>query len=103
MGMIERVTDLVDDVDRDTAWAAVAAGAAMIGGAAVRQALHQAWKLARDEDPPLDPSSRDVEWRDAIIWTLATGVGIGLGRLIARRSAAAWWERITGEAPPYQR
>ncbi|HEX2168543.1 MAG TPA: DUF4235 domain-containing protein [Longimicrobiales bacterium] len=88
------------NVDDRTAWAAFAAGAAMLGGAAVRQGLQQAWKLAKHEDPPLDPSASDVPWREAIIWTVATGALVGLGRLIARRGAAAGWERLTGGAPP---
>lgn len=88
------------NVDDRTAWAAFAAGAAMLGGVAVRQGLQQAWKLAKQEDPPLDPSASDVPWRDAIIWTVATGALVGLGRLIARRGAAAGWERLTGGAPP---
>lgn len=89
------------EIDRDTAWAAFAAGAAALGGVVVRQGLHSAWKLAMHDDPPLDPTSRDVSWRDAILWTVASGVVIGLGRLIARRGAAAGWERLTGQAPPY--
>lgn len=87
-------------LNRKMAWMGVAAGAAMLGGVVVRQGLDQAWKLATHEDPPLDPTSRDVAWRDAIIWTVATGVMVGLGRLIARRGAATAWERFMGEAPP---
>jgi hypothetical protein len=89
------------ELDDRTAWTAFAAAAAMVGGAAVRQGLQQGWKLAMHEDPPLDPTSRDVPWRDAILWTVASGVAIGLGRLIARRGAAAWWERLTGDEPPF--
>ena len=73
----------------------------MLGGAMVRKGLEGAWKLAMHDDPPLDPSSREVAWREAILWTVASGVVIGLGRLIARRGAAAGWERLTGEAPPF--
>ncbi|MEX0907941.1 MAG: DUF4235 domain-containing protein [Gemmatimonadota bacterium] len=83
-----------------TAWLIVGSGAAALGGFAVRRSLEEAWKLAKHEDPPLDPSSWDVEWKDAIIWTVATGVAMGLGRLLARRGAAAGWERLTGSAPP---
>lgn len=89
------------EIERDTAWAAVAASAAALGGVLVRQGLNRAWKLAMQDDPPLDPSSRDVSWREAILWTVASGVVIGLGRLIARRGAAAAWERLTEERPPY--
>jgi hypothetical protein len=87
-------------VGKKAAWTTVAAAAAMLGGTMVRRGLHQAWKLAKHEDPPLDPGSRDVTWRDAILWTVASGVLFGLGSLIARRGAAAGWDRLTGEAPP---
>jgi hypothetical protein len=87
-------------VGKRAAWTTVAAVAAMVGGTMVRSGLNQAWKLAKHEDPPLDPTSRDVTWRDAILWTVASGVLFGLGSLIARRGAAAGWERLTGESPP---
>lgn len=88
-------------LDRDrTTWLLVAAGAAALGGLLVRQGLNQAWKLAMHDDPPLDPTSRDVSWRDAILWTVASGAVMGLGRLIGRRGAAAGWERYKGYAPP---
>lgn len=89
------------DLDDKAAWSAFAAGTAMLGGAAVRQGLQQAWKLAMHEDPPLDPSDRSVPWRQAILWTVATGALVGLGRLVARRGAAAGWERLTGRTPPF--
>jgi hypothetical protein len=82
-------------------WIACASGAAMLGGAIVRQGLNQAWKVVKHEDPPEDPAAWDVEWKDAIAWTLATGVLMGLGRLMARRGAAAGWKRLTGDNPPY--
>lgn len=88
------------DIERHTAWSAVGAGAGMLGAATVRAALNQTWKLVMHEDPPLDPTSREVSWRDAILWTVASGVAVGLGMLIARRAAAAGWERLMGEPPP---
>lgn len=82
-------------------WLACASGAAMLGGALVRQGLNQTWKMVKHADPPVDAASPDVEWRDAIAWTVATGVVVGLGRLFARRGAAAGWKRLTGETPPW--
>lgn len=84
-----------------TAWMLVAAGAALLGGMAVRQVLNQTWKLAMHDDPPIDPTSREVAWREAILWTVASGAVVGLGRLVARRGAAAGWERFMGESPPF--
>lgn len=81
-------------------WLLFVGGAAALGSFVVRQGLNQAWRLAYDDDPPQDPSDIDVEWRDAVVWTLATSVVAGMGRLIARRGAAAGWERMMGERPP---
>lgn len=81
-------------------WMVVATGTTALAGIAVNKGLDQAWRLARDEEPPEDPGSRDVAWRDAILWTIATGVVIGLGRLLARRGAAAGWTALTGKDPP---
>ena len=81
-------------------WLALVSSAGALGTMAVRQGLNQAWRFAKEEDPPADPASTDVDWRDAIAWTLATSIVIGLGRLFALRGAAAGWTRFTGEAPP---
>lgn len=89
------------EISKKTLWTACATGAAMAGGALVRQGLNAGWRAVKHEDPPEDPAAWDVEWKDAIAWTLAVGVGIGLGRLLARRGAAAGWKRLTGENPPY--
>jgi hypothetical protein len=81
-------------------WMAVAAGAAALGAYVVRKSLHQAWRLATDEDPPANPGSHDTPWRDAIVWTAATGALAGVGRLLATRGAEAGWHQLTGEYPP---
>jgi hypothetical protein len=81
-------------------WLAVATGATAFGAFLVRKGLQGAWRAATDEDPPLDPNSRDVPLRHAIIWTAAVGAMAGVGRLVALRGAQAGWHRITGEYPP---
>lgn len=87
-------------MDRKHVWAIVATAAVAVSSLLVQKGLDQAWRLAKDEDPPADPSDRNVDWTDAIVWTVATGVAVGLGRLVARRGAAAGWHRLTGDAPP---
>ena len=81
-------------------WTAVVTGASALGMVAMRQGLNSAWRLAKEEEPPENPASSDVTWRDAIAWTLATSVVIGLGRLLTLRGAAAGWTHFTGKAPP---
>jgi uncharacterized BrkB/YihY/UPF0761 family membrane protein len=81
-------------------WSAVVTGASAITMLAMRHGLNQAWRVAKADDPPENPASSDVTWRDAIAWTLATSIVIGLGRLLTLRGAAAGWTHFTGEAPP---
>ena len=81
-------------------WALVAGAAGALGAFAVRNGLESAWKLAVGDDPPKNPAARDVPWRHAIMWTVATGVLIGLGRLLAERGAAAAWDNYQGRKPP---
>mgnify|MGYP002623531808 CR=1 FL=1 len=76
------------------------AGATTLGGRAVRKGLDRGWLVARGRKPPEDPTSREVPWRDAILWTVATGVVIGLGQLLIRRGMQEGWVALTGEDPP---
>lgn len=78
---------------------AVAFGAA----AGVRKALTFAWRSARKADPPDDPFSPDTPWVDALLWTVATAVGVGVARLVAERGAVLGWERATGARAPSHR
>ncbi|CAN5884218.1 hypothetical protein BH23GEM9_BH23GEM9_00060 [soil metagenome] len=98
--MIGKKTFAGTSLPKQIAWAAVMMGAATLSGNAVRLGLDRAWRLTMDRKPPKDPSSRDVPWRDAILWTVATGAVVGLGQLLVRRGVEAGWTRFTGEEPP---
>jgi hypothetical protein len=87
-------------IQKKVLWMAVASGATALAGAAVNRGLDQAWRVTMNDEPPADPASHRVSWRDAILWTVATGVVIGLGRLLAHRGAVAGWQAFTGEDPP---
>jgi hypothetical protein len=82
------------------AWMAVATGVSSLGGRAVKFGLDRAWRVAMDDDPPDDPGSPDIPWREAILWTVATGVVVGLSHLLIRRGLDYGWMRATGEYPP---
>ena len=38
-------------------------------------------------------------WAEAIAWSIASGVALGLARLIAQRGAAEAWRKATGAYP----
>jgi hypothetical protein len=83
-----------------SAWTIVAAGSAALAGLAARQVLERGWRAVRKAPPPENPADPRVEWRDALLWAGATGLVVGIGRVLARRGAVAAWRRITGRMPP---
>lgn len=42
-----------------------------------------------DSDPPRNPAHPDVRWKEAILWTVFSGVVAGLARLGTRRWLAS--------------
>ena len=49
-------------------------------------ALRKIWKLTTGSEPP-DPEDPSVPTHRAVIWFLASGVGVGLAQLFFHRSA----------------
>lgn len=83
-------------------WQAVSTLSAVVGGIATRKAVAALWGAlsSSDVEPPLNPADRRVHWITAVEWAVAAGVGVGLGRVVSQRLAAAGWERATGSTPP---
>lgn len=91
--------DEMKTLNDEKLWQAVSSTSAIAAGVLARKSLQAGWEKAKKEEPPLNPESRDVSWKDAIIWTIATGVTVGLARLIARRLAAQSFEKWHGHVP----
>ncbi|MCL1907435.1 MAG: DUF4235 domain-containing protein [Propionibacteriaceae bacterium] len=49
--------------------------------------LRKIWTMATGGEPP-NPEDPDVPVRQALIWFLASGVGVGLAQLLFQRSIA---------------
>jgi hypothetical protein len=80
-------------------WKVAAGGAAVVAGLAVRKVLAQVWVRTQHSEPPEDPAAPGTRWSEAAAWTIATGVGMALAKLVAARGAAGW-RRATGSQPP---
>jgi hypothetical protein len=76
----------------------LASGAA--AGLATTRVLEATWKGLRSQEPPPNPADRRATWTEALSWAIATGVGAGVARLLAIRTAARVWEAAVHEAPP---
>lgn len=90
------------DTAQDLAYRAISFTAAVGSGVLARAILTRIWTKAAGE-PPRDPSDPGVDWRDALVWAVAAGVGVGVGRAVGRRLAAAAWEKTTGKPAPARR
>ena len=81
-------------------WKAVSVGLGTLAGLATRRVLELMWKALRGSTPPKVPADRRSSWLDALSWAVASGIGVGVARLLAVRTAAAVWEAAVHEPPP---
>ena len=80
-------------------WKIVAGLSGLLAGLAARRVLMLGWRTFRDNDPPSNPASMRTTWAEAIAWSIASGVTLGVARLIAQRGAAEAWRAATGTYP----
>jgi hypothetical protein len=81
-------------------WKAISYGVGGLAGLVTQRLLNGAWKgLGHDSGPPV-AADRRSSWAEALSWAVATGVGMGVSRLLAIRTAAVVWEATTHERPP---
>lgn len=81
-------------------WAIAAGVSGALAAQAAEQVLTSSWRLATRRDPPADPAYSDVDWRSAVVWTVAAGSAVALARLVSRYGAGVAWQRVTGKRPP---
>jgi len=84
----------------NTAWKVVGAVSGMAAAKSARKALVAGWRKTVGDDPPTNPASPATTWGEALAWAAASGIAIGVARLIAQRGAAATWRKATGSYPP---
>lgn len=74
-------------ISDETTWKAV--GFAAAAGAAVltRSLLKHGWHAATGKQPPSNPASAETAWSEALTWTVASSLVVGIARLVARRHA----------------
>lgn len=76
------------------------AGAALLAGALVKTLLTAGWRGIANSEPPLNPENPEVSWRDALTWTIASSVVIGVAGLMARKGVSTFIERPFGGSEP---
>ena len=64
-----------------------------------RKAMTVTWKLSTGKQPPSNPEHPDVSIGEAALWAAASGVAVGLARMLATRKATDYYRRTTGHLP----
>src|SRR6266550_1909112 len=68
---------------KDVVWKAVSYGIGMLATIVTQRLLSSAWSRVGDNPPPKNPADRRARMLPAVTWTVATGVGVGVTRLLA--------------------
>ena len=72
---------------------------AIAGAIGTRQLLKTGWKKITKNDPPQNPASPSVLWKEALLWGAATGLTVGVMKVVSRRLTGAYWEKFKGPKP----
>lgn len=72
------------NVKEETLWSIVGSVAAVGASLMSRQAAEKTYRKVADAEPPDNPERDDVRWRDALLWGAATGVLVGVARVVGR-------------------
>lgn len=81
-------------------WKAIAVGTGALTGFATQRVIEVIWTAVRGSTPPKLAADRSSPWPDAVSWAIATGIGVGVARLLAVRTAAVLWEAAVHAPPP---
>lgn len=64
---------------------AVALAAAIGATFVARELLEATWRTTLDRDPPKNPASHEVAWKEAVLWGAVSGALVGVARIASRR------------------
>lgn len=81
-------------------WKAIAVGTGALTGLATQRVIELVWTAVRGSTPPKVAADRSSPWPEAVSWAIATGIGVGVARLLAVRTAAVLWEAAVHAPPP---
>ena len=86
MNILEKAKDSLDFDDEGGIDGYLVSGAAIVSSLLVKRILGYTWKKAMKSDPPKNPADHDVSLKEALAWTLITGIVASLVKLLVRRN-----------------
>lgn len=80
-------------------WNLYAGAIGALTAVVAQKAVSGAWRLATGDEPP-EPGDPATPLTEALIWALASGIGIGIAQLLMNRVAADRWQAVMGTPAP---
>ncbi|MBB3191990.1 DUF4235 domain-containing protein [Halomonas cerina] len=81
---------------QETLWALASSAAAVAAGVMARKGAAKVYRRQVGEAPPANPAEPDVGWRQALLWGAATGILMGVARVVGRRAGSEAVRRTAG-------
>ncbi|QDV86324.1 DUF4235 domain-containing protein [Stieleria magnilauensis] len=72
---------------------AAALGATLVA----RNALQAGWRTTLNREPPKNPASPEVDWKDALLWGAVSGALVGIVRIASRRASSGAYNRYVSK------
>jgi hypothetical protein len=84
-------------------WKAFSTITGLVGAMIAKKLLRLGYRAIRkdaDPDSPFDPTDARFSVSEALLWAIASGVGLVIAKMVSARIAAIGWKAATGKAPP---
>jgi Protein of unknown function (DUF4235) len=90
----------VDGVNEERMWKLFATVVGIGTAVVARRLLDRYWNKRRGRATPGNTADADTQWRDAALFAGASGLAVGLARMVSDRLAAEAWRKAKGSYPP---
>jgi hypothetical protein len=82
--------------DKEKLQSTIVAGATMLSAFLARKLIEKVWVKVAKADPPTDPSDKEISWKEALAWTVATGILVGVTNVLVSRGVTQGTEKLLG-------
>ncbi|WKN31554.1 DUF4235 domain-containing protein [Porifericola rhodea] len=83
---------LKEHTDDDQFKEYMVSGLTLVSAIVVRRLIKYLWKVSTNTEPPENPASRNVSWKEAFLFTVLTGIMVSVTKLLIRRNVAVGLE-----------
>ncbi len=90
-------------ISRERVWKLESWITGALGAFVAQMLIKGIYRMIRKDKAPsavFDPANRKFSWPDALVWSVAGGLGLATAKMVSTRLAAIGWEAATGTLPP---